>query len=168
MPRSTRRFLVLLLAIGVPALGASAQSTSAAGGTTATATATATRGPEYEAVRRAVLDYVEGFYEGDTTKFVRSIRPDVYKYGFWRPRDSTSFQPEQMKWEEFLSYANRVKANKRFAPATAPKEVVVFDLQNMTASAKVTAYWGTDYVLLGNFDGKWMITSVLWQSPPKR
>ena len=38
----------------------------------------------------------------------------------------------------------------------------------MTAAAKVTAYWGTDYLLLGNFDGRWMITSVLWQSPPKR
>ena len=37
-----------------------------------------------------------------------------------------------------------------------------------TASAKVTAYWGTDYLLLGNFGGKWMVISVLWQSPPKQ
>jgi predicted lipid-binding transport protein (Tim44 family) len=34
-----------------------------------------------EAVRRAVLDYVEGFYEGDSVKLARSIRPEVYKYG---------------------------------------------------------------------------------------
>ena len=116
------------------------------------------------AVERAVLDYVEGFYEGDSTKMVRSIRPDVFKYGFWLPRDSTRYQPEQMKWDEFLSYARNVQARKRFAPATAPKDVTIYDVQDMTASAKVRAFWGTDYLLLGKFDGKWMITSVLWQT----
>lgn len=28
-------------------------------------------------VRRAVLDYVEGFYEGDTAKLVTSVHPEV-------------------------------------------------------------------------------------------
>jgi len=34
------------------------------------------------------------------------------------------------------------------------------------AAAKVTAWWGTDYLLLGKFDGRWMIRDVLWESPP--
>ena len=33
-------------------------------------------------------------------------------------------------------------------------------------AAKVTAWWGTDYLLLGKFDGRWMIRDVLWESPP--
>jgi len=116
------------------------------------------------AVERAVLDYVEGFYEGDSTKMVRSIRPDVFKYGFSLPRDSTRYRTTQMKWEEFLSYARNVQKSRRFASASAPKEVTIFDVQDVTASAKVRAFWGTDYLLLGKFDGKWMITSVLWQT----
>ena len=120
-----------------------------------------------DAVRRAVLDYVEGFYEGDSVKLARSVRPDIYKYGFWRPRDSTSYAGEQMKYPEFFDYARNVKQKNRQAPATAPKVVDVFEVQNQTASAKVTAFWGTDYLLLGKYDGKWMISSVLWQSPPK-
>ena len=119
------------------------------------------------AVRRAVLDYVEGFYEGDSTKFVRSVRPEVYKYGFWRQRDSTSFQGEQMKFAEFNEYANKVKASGRKAPPTTRKDVTLFDVQDHTASAKLNAAWGTDYLLLGKFGGTWMVTSVLWQSPPK-
>jgi hypothetical protein len=122
---------------------------------------------EQDAVRRAVLDYVEGFYEGDSSKFVRSVRPEVFKYGYWIPRDSTRYQGEQMQWPEFHAYANRVKASKRFAPATAPKEVVVFDVLDQTASAKLTAAWGVDYLLLGKYDGKWMIAEVLWQSRPR-
>src|SRR5262245_46894135 len=70
-------------------------------------------------VRRAVLDYVEGFYEGDSTKFIRSVAPDVFKYGYWIPRDSTKYQGERMTWPEFHAYANRVKASGRPTPATA-------------------------------------------------
>jgi hypothetical protein len=119
-----------------------------------------------EAVRRAVLDYVEGFYEGDSAKLGRSVRPEIFKYGFWRARDSTRYTGEQMKYQEFFDYARRVKQNNRQAPPTAPKTVEVYDVQNQTASAKLTASWGTDYLLLGKYDGKWMISSVMWQSPP--
>ena len=44
-----------------------------------------------EGVRRAVLDYVEGFYEGDSAKLARSVRPEIFKYGFWKARDSTRY-----------------------------------------------------------------------------
>ena len=120
-----------------------------------------------ELVKRAVLDYVEGFYEGDSTKHIRSIRPEVFKYGFWIPRDSTKYQGEQMKWAEFHAYTKRVRDNKRFAPATALKEIVIYDVLDQTASAKLTASWGIDYLLLAKYDGKWMISHVLWQTPPK-
>src|SRR5215207_1218775 len=117
-------------------------------------------------VRRAVQDYLEGFYEGDSTKLVRSIRPEVYKYGFWRGRDSVAYHGEQMKWPEFHAYANRVKARGTRPPATARRDVRLLDVQDATAAAKLTAWWGTDYLLLGKYDGRWMISHVLWQSFP--
>ena len=122
---------------------------------------------ERSAVERAVLDYVEGFYEGDTAKLVRSIRPEVVKYGFFIPRDSSRYVGEAMPWPEFLSYAKSIRERNRPAPATAPKRVEIFDVQDQTASVKLTAWWGTDYLLLAKYDGKWMIRHVLWQSPPR-
>lgn len=119
-----------------------------------------------ESVRRAVLDYVEGFYEGDTAKLVRSVRPEVQKFGFWIPRDSTRYVGEAMPWSEFLSYARRIRDRRTPAPANAPKEITVFDVLDQTATAKLTAWWGTDYLLLAKYDGRWMIRMVLWQSPP--
>ena len=118
------------------------------------------------AVERAVLDYVEGFYEGDTAKLVRSVHPNVVKYGFFIPRDSSRYSGESMPWAEFLAYANRVKRG-RPAPADAPKRIEIFDVQDQTASAKLTAFWGTDYLLLARENGRWMIRHVLWQTPPK-
>jgi len=122
--------------------------------------------PDREEVRRAVLDYVEGFYEGDSSKLVRSVRPEVYKYGFYRAADSTAYAGMQMAWPQFHAYANRVKASGRQAPATAPTSIEIFDVLDQTASAKLTASWGIDYLLLARYDGRWMISHVLWQSPP--
>jgi hypothetical protein len=92
-----------------------------------------------EAVRRAVLDYVEGFYQGDSTRIVRAIRPEFYKYGFYRPNDTASYRGDQMTWEEALAYVGRVKQSNRPAPATAPKQVEVLDVLDQTAAAKLTA-----------------------------
>ena len=120
------------------------------------------------AVRRAALDYIEGFYEGDSTMHVRSIRPDVFKYGFWLPRDSTRYQGEQMPWSDFLAYTRRMRARGATTPATAPKAVELLDVQDQTAAVKVTAFWGTDYLLIGKYGDRWLVSSVLWQSPPRR
>ena len=123
------------------------------------------RATEIDGVRRAVLDYVEGFYEGDTAKLVRALRPDMYKFGFWRNSDTSAYRGSQMTYAQALAYANRVKAQNTPAPASAPKGVQVLDIMDQTASAKLTAQWGIDYLLLARYDGRWMITHVLWQGP---
>ena len=120
-----------------------------------------------DAVIRAATDYLEGFYEGDTAKLARALRPDVSKYGFWA--DSTGkYAGERMTFVEAIDYGKKVKARNRPVPASWPKEVTVFEVQDQTASAKVTAWWGTDYLLLGKYDGKWMISDIMWQGPLKK
>ena len=121
-----------------------------------------------EAVRAAVLDYVEGFYEGDTARLVRSVWPEVRKYGYWRSKPDAPYAGEAMPFADFMSYANRIKGGASKTPAGASKDIVVFDVQDQTASAKLTAWWGTDYLLLAKEKGRWMIIEVLWQSPPPK
>lgn len=119
------------------------------------------------AVRRAVLDYVEGFYEGDADKLTRSISPGVYKYGYGLR--GQEYVGMQMRFPAgFLGFAQGVREGRNRPPANAPREIVLFEVQDQTASAKLTAWWGTDYLLLGKQDGRWMITHVTWQSPPPR
>lgn len=122
---------------------------------------------ERDDVRRAVLDYVEGFYEGDTVKLGRALRPDLSKYGFWR--DSTGkYKGERMSFAQVIAYGNKVKSQNRPVNASWPKDVVIYEVQDQTATAKVTAWWGTDFLLLGKYGGKWMISDVLWQGPVRR
>ncbi len=66
-----------------------------------------------------------------------------------------------------IDYASSV--NKRGASPNVvkfPKQIDILDAQDQTASVKLTAWWGTDYILLSKVNNKWMITHVLWQSSP--
>jgi hypothetical protein len=49
--------------------------------------------------------------------------------------------------------------------STVLASIFTHKIQDQTASAKVTAWWGTDYILLENINDKWMIRMVLWQGP---
>ena len=136
---------------------------------TAAAPAHAQTRADSAAVRQASLDYLDGFYEGDSTKHVRAIRPEVFKYGFGRPRDSARYDAaQQMTWPQFHAFSARVKASGKAPDPKWPKQIELLDVLDQTAATKVTAWWGTDYLLMGKFDGRWMITHVLWQSPPPK
>lgn len=112
----------------------------------------------------AVNDYIDAFYKGDTIKLKRSMLKDVVKYGYFRARGTKKYNGEPMTYKQMIDYATKVKS--RPIPDSAPRNVQILDVQNQTAAAKLTAWWGTDYVLLGKYNKKWMIVQVLWQSRP--
>lgn len=118
------------------------------------------------AVERACLNYLEGFYEGDTTKLIESLKPSLYKFGVWKDKASGQYAPDgQMTYAQAIKFAKNVLEKKHFAKAGSPKKVEVLDVLNAIAAAKVTAWWGVDYVLLSKLNGRWMIEQVLWEGP---
>lgn len=121
-------------------------------------------GPDETGVRRAALDYLEGFYEGSDEKLRRSIHPDVDKFGFYRPSADAPYQRSPMSFQEMFDFAAGVRNGRGVPPAGAPKEVIPLDIQDQTAVVKVVAWWGQDYLHMARYDGKWMIVHVLWQS----
>lgn len=121
---------------------------------------------EREAVKRAVLDYVEGVYQVDPTRIERSVHPELAKRGFYVKRGESNYSPSPMTFAELVNLAKTYNKNGR-VPKGAPQEVTVFDVLDQTASVKLVASWGVDYMHLAKYDGRWMIVNVLWQSPPK-
>jgi len=117
-------------------------------------------------VHRAALDYIEGFYEGDTLKLQRSLSPELHKYGYYKDK-TEQYDGSAMNYQQALDYAKNVLAKKKFAKTDAPKTVIVMDVQENIACAKVIAWWGLDYLLLSKKDGQWKIEQVLWQGPLK-
>jgi len=117
------------------------------------------------AVERAALNYLEGFYEGSTEKIRQSVHPYAHKFGFYI--EDGNYKRAPMSFDEMLGYAEEVKASGDYPDKDAPKSVELLDVLDQTAVAKVYAWWGSDYMTLAKYDGKWMIVQVLWQQAPK-
>ncbi len=122
---------------------------------------------EVNLVRQASLDYVESVYEVNPSKAERSVHPDLVKRGFFVKKNETGYSPHAMNFTELVELAKTYN-QKGGVPKDAVKEVVVYDVSDQTASAKVTAVWGIDYLHLAKYDGKWKIINILWQTPPKK
>jgi Putative lumazine-binding len=119
-----------------------------------------------DAVYQAALDYVEGIYNVQPERIQRSVHPSLVKRGFYKKDASTPYVEMPMTYEQLLKLAG--EWNKGGKRDTKIKEVAVLDVLDQTATAKVTAMWGVDYMLLGKYDDQWKIVQILWQShPPK-
>lgn len=119
-------------------------------------------------VERTGMNYIEGFYEGDEDKLKACLQPTLNKFGFWKDENSGEFgEPIKMSYEGALDYARGVKEKQNFPDPSAPKSVEILDLEEHIAVAKVTAWWGVDYLLMSKQSGTWKIEQVIWEGPNK-
>ncbi len=121
---------------------------------------------DHKAIERAVLDYAEAIYEVKPELVDRSVHRELAKRGFIRGQDGT-YREAPMTFAQLRTLAEKWNAQGRVNAKTARKEVVVLDLLDQTASAKLTASWGTDYLHLGKYNGEWKIVNIIWQTTGK-
>lgn len=120
-----------------------------------------------KAVKQAAMDYIEAVYNVNPAQAERSVHPEMVKRGFFIKRGETVYSPHSMTFTELVELSKTYNKNGN-VPKDAPKEVVVYEVSDQTASVKVTAVWGIDYMHLAKYEGKWKIINILWQSPPKK
>jgi hypothetical protein len=133
---------------------------------TLTSSAVARQTDDREAVRQAVLDYVEGIYQVQPERIERSVSRELAKVGYWREKDGAPYAESRMSFDQLVGVAKNWNKNGRVDAKTALKEVVIFEVVDQTATVKLRAHWGIDYMHLAKKEGKWLIMNVLWQSHP--
>ena len=111
-------------------------------------------------------NYLDGFYQGDTLKLKAALKPRLYKFGYWKNKESGEYKySSQMTYEKAIAYAKGVVEKKQQKGEDVTRKVEVFEIANHIASAKVIGFWGIDYMLLSKEGGKWMIEQVIWEGP---
>jgi hypothetical protein len=116
------------------------------------------------AVHQAALDYVEALYEADPSKIERSVHPNLTKRGFMRGPNGQFGPMNTMTYPQLVELSGAW--NKARNRDTSIKKVEVLDVLDQTATAKITAQWGIDYMQLAKFDGRWKIVNIVWQTHP--
>jgi hypothetical protein len=127
---------------------------------------------EKAAVKAAVLNYIEGWYEGNVERMDKALHPELLK------RAPRAFPPTGSMIISSLSKSNMVEYTKAGFGKKFPKDklklaVTVLDVYNHVATAKSVSPEFIDFIHLVKVNGEWKILNVLWEGtepppPPKK
>jgi Putative lumazine-binding len=110
---------------------------------------------ERAAIVQTVLDYFEGWFEGDAERMERALHPALAKRG---PELRTATKDEMVRWTaEGKGKAKDPGPGRRI-------DVTVVDLYGNIASAVVDSDVYHEYLHLIRTGEGWKIVNALWQS----
>lgn len=119
-------------------------------------------------VTSAIQDYVEALYEVKPELIERSVDSTLRKIGYWYDSESNNYRDNlPMTYQQLYDLAGSWNENGDRITTDSPKEIIIYEVNDKTATAKLTAEWGIDLFHLGKVKGEWKIMNIIWQSPPK-
>ena len=118
------------------------------------------------AVERASLGYLDAIYKTDPSLIERYVHPSLTKVGYYRNQQG-AWSESPMTYAQLLNVARTWNAGGKALRPDAPRTAVIYEVLNRTASVKVVAQWGIDYLQLAKYDDGWKIRHILWQEPPR-
>lgn len=114
-----------------------------------------------EAINRQVLDYIEGWYEGNADRMNQALSPHLAK---------RRIVSEEEIWDvnkAWMVEATRNGRGRLDAPEKGRKEITILDRTETMASVKVVSEKFIDYLHLAKSHDTWAIVNVLWDYHPQ-
>ena len=116
-----------------------------------------------QAIRQAVLDYIESQEQVLPERMGRSLDPELAKRTYWLNETGEEFIMHSDYETMIKVAASYNKKGDRFGP-NPKKNIQVFDIDQRVASVKLTVDDWIDYMhLYKNQQGQWKVINVLWQ-----
>ncbi len=119
-----------------------------------------------EGVKRAALNYAEGWYEGNADKMESALSPDLAKR-IARTNDRGQTMVDNMTAMRLVQ-ATRGGSGKQTPAAEQKKDVTILDMMVNSATVKLEMRDWVDYLHVAKVNGKWVIINVLWEMKPKK
>lgn len=115
-------------------------------------------------IKKSVLNYIEGWYEGNAERMKEALHPDFFtKRGVIKNREGKLVTPH-LTFQQMVGFTAG-GGGKRF---TGKKEnkITIYDVFSNCATVKAVSAQYIDLIHLGKFDGKWKIVNVIWERNP--
>lgn len=116
------------------------------------------------AIKATALDYIEGWYEGNSERMERAVHPDLAKRIVNTDQRGRSVLGHQSAMT--LVQNTRRGAGKETPPGARRADVRILDVFGNTASVRVDAATWIDYLHIAKWNGRWVIINVLWENRP--
>lgn len=118
------------------------------------------------AIKKAALDYVEGWAKGDVARIQGAVSPELSKRRVAATGDLVFVQDmsRSLLCASALGNAKGVRMQDKTPGKELVQEVKILDIDGSNASVKTwnEKYGFFDYLHLSKAGGNWMIVNVLW------
>jgi hypothetical protein len=119
-----------------------------------------------EGIKRAALDYAEGWYEGNAERMERALHPDLAKRIVQKDQRGNG-RVNHMSALTLVQYV-RQGGGKKVPASEHVKDVTILDMMETSASVKLAMHDWVDYLHVGKVNGRWVIINVLWEMKPQK
>jgi hypothetical protein len=128
---------------------------------TAESTDEAISAADAAAIRACVLDYFEGWFDGDPARMDRALHPGLAKHPIGQDRDRSQALDLTTK-EEMVEATRQGRGRGRDVPDRAIR-IEIASVSGDIASVVVHSAVYVEYALLARTSDGWRITSTLWR-----
>jgi hypothetical protein len=112
------------------------------------------------AIRRAALDYIEGYYAADAERMERALHPALRKrMVYTHPKTGA----DSLNRQDARTLIRGTRNRSPTPEAKRRAEVTVLDVYKDAASVRVDAAGWVDYLHVAQWRGDWKIINVLWE-----
>jgi hypothetical protein len=114
------------------------------------------------AIKKAALDYVGGYFNGDAKRIGQAVDPELVKRIVYK--DSSGDAIQDMGATMLMLAATKRKKNDPEPSTPFTATVTIYDIYNDNATIKIVTnkFKFIDYAQLAKVNGSWKIINVLW------
>lgn len=122
--------------------------------------------PDESAIKECALNYLEGWYSGDTARMAKALSPELAKRGIIVNPRSNELVLAPASYEQMLSWVGQ-KPNELEEDPDKQREVHIIEIGKHIAMVKTVTPDFIDYLHMGKMDGQWKIYNAIWERPPQ-
>jgi len=119
-------------------------------------------GNETESIKKAALDYIEGWYGSSPERMERALHPELAKRAVHNVDGADQLRP--VTFERMLEL---VKSKGEDKEALDNIECEILDIHGNMATVKTVSPDFIDYLHLAKWEGQWKIINALWEFTPE-
>lgn len=119
---------------------------------------------DFDAIWKATLDYVDGWYNGDAERMRRCLHPDLVKRTIERDMESGELQLRCPSTANMMVTFTEEGGGTEVPEPERLYQLTIVDIFRHIAMVKCVSPQFVDYLQLANFgDRSWLIVNVLWE-----
>ncbi len=116
------------------------------------------------AIRATALDYIQGYYEGNTERMERALHPSLAKRIV--VERGSEILVQNMTAEQLIDITRR-GGGTSMPVSERRSDVQITSLFGNAATVRIDATGWVDFLHVGKVDGRWVIINVLWEMRPE-